>query len=1345
MAQTLETIISINAKTGNGFSDVGNTLTQLGSMVSEVSEQLINFGTESVNVYRAYELSMKDAEVALSTTYGRNSKELAAVMETLKGSVTDWAATTKFHTDDVANAVAGAAHAGWDLDQILSGIPAAMRVAQAGGIDLSQAVDYVVKSTSAAGVGFDDMAHFIDLWTFAANSSASTVEEFGEAMTRMGSTMRFAADPEELMTLIAVTANAGAVGSQAGTMIRNSLMRLLAPTEKADSAMAMLGATSEETAALLNDEALMAANAALASTGFTVYDQDTGQIKNILDIYRELYVAVGEAAGSFENLEHNGRAIEILGQIFPSRTITEALTLLRGAAEGYDGLYESMKGGDAEGYGQYAADTMLDSLDGKIEIFESKVERLKQLVGEELSGQVKQVLDGLGNIVDSVAGMDSESFTALVSGLEAVALTGPGLLLAGGAFRLLGTLLSPVGAIALGIPALAGLVTVAEQLKQADFKDLFGNMDLDTQTIDTYTTSIGEDFRNAASEVNQFRGAIAESIATYEEASAAFSSTLFQDMITNAELTDADKEKLTNLGNEMVTAVNDAITTSTASTMQFWNALFGGEEEAVLDPAYQDLLNTTKEAYQGALVDVETISQNMRSALTSAFADNEISPEEYQQILSYMRSYNDAIAEAAAEAQSEEDYIKMGKWLRQAQTASWDDIKGIAASAEADRDEILAAQEDRYLTERFRAEYRGADEESLAAADARFQEQQMETRAAYDDFLLTLWSSQIAQSGLGDQLGQLQAYAGNYLAGELSADTIMSMITGEMGRSKYAGQTHFDQAWNSTQREQLGKMLGYALSSFGNQEGIEERISWYEGKGDTEMADQLRQLYTMEQLINGFGVSYAGDRPWYDFVTDDFGSTNQRDLGPEQANRGQFEEFMWGGTAPEYTLDTARGTIAGVENLSAIFDSIGAIADGADGSGDVYRAIDSLGQLESMELSGLIDQLSQLYNLDAVLKDTGGGIDMADSAYSDMYAIWSLLYGGAAERAENYRIGAPVEQAAAEQEAQREIEVGLSVDSTGLDAEVDAAVEGASEKEVEVGADLETDEYEAKLAELEDNETWITVHTSYHGDVGERPDIAAERALLVTPIFDLSTLQESVSGAGPVAVAVIPQVAEGDTAALIGMEPIPLPIQPYVEGEDPASSLASQGVTMQVMGDTTSLSATIDGEDGQTLMAYVSGDATNLSLSIAAQDGRTLVEHVTGDASQLAALINSYANQTITVNLTGRSMFANGGRATTASVFGEAGPEWAIPEEHSRHTADLLNAARAASGFTWPDLLSMYGGLNAGAQTSGTIIYSPTIQAADARGVERVLIDDKRRLEKWWNEKKILDEVEVYA
>ena len=49
-SQTLETIIAINAKVGNGFAAVGATLTELGSLIGGTSRELINFGKESAEV-----------------------------------------------------------------------------------------------------------------------------------------------------------------------------------------------------------------------------------------------------------------------------------------------------------------------------------------------------------------------------------------------------------------------------------------------------------------------------------------------------------------------------------------------------------------------------------------------------------------------------------------------------------------------------------------------------------------------------------------------------------------------------------------------------------------------------------------------------------------------------------------------------------------------------------------------------------------------------------------------------------------------------------------------------------------------------------------------------------------------------------------------------------------------------------------------------------------------------------------------------------------------------------------------------------------------------------------------
>ena len=971
-------------------------------------------------------------------------------------------------------------------------------------------------------------------------------------------------------------------------------------------------------------KAFIYCNSLSGSVDFTPLAAETGMdIVTPLDIYRELYVALGDIAGGYENIDRNGDALGVLSAIFPTRTITEALTLLRGAAEGYDGLYEAMRGGDAEGYGQYAAETMMDTLDGKIETFESKVERLKQLVGEELSGQVEQATGFIGGMVDSLAAMDSDNLGALVTGLEVIAAAGPGLMLAGGAFRMIGYLLTPAGGIGMGLIALTAAAAAIKQLEEADFAKNFGNLELDTQGIQSYVKSLGDDFKAAYTEVDGFKTALDNAVTSYQTASTTFSATLFQDMLTNTKLTEADKQQLQQLGIDMYTAVQEAITNSTAASMSYWQTLFGGDGTAEYDPAYAQIIELTNQAYEDALAEASSISEGLRAAMTSAFADGQISNDEYQNILSYMRSYNDAIARAAAEAQSEEDYIKMGKWLKQAQGASLEDIQTLAATATSERDQILADQEDRFQTEYFRAQYRGADAETLARTEALHKQEQMRVNAAYDEFLFTLWDSQLQQSGQAENYAALAGYAQQYMSGTLTGDTVNEMLREQMGKSVYAGDTGFGDLKN-TDRAQLGRLMGYMIGSLGGQEGVDERIAYYEKIGNEDMASRLRQMYAMEQLVNNFGEGFVLDKPAWDILnlTADYANSNVRSIDPVnlplQMNKPSAEAAIFGSTelANAYTelLALRQRQTALAADIQKAEQWASQVRTGSDGS-----------VISTDIFSRDLNALSQLYGNYAFGQYSGGG-----------------LYDQAAE--------------------------------------VEAAIAAA----------------EVRIAELQ------------------------VQAQNLTPGFDQNAIND--------------------------MPSVIVPIQPKVEGEDSMTALQDQGVTVDVGADATELTATIDGADGQTLMEYLDGDATDLTLKITDQDGRVLTENVTGNAASLAAVINSYNGRTITVNITGRKLFAEGGRATSASIFGEAGPEWAIPEEHSERTAALLNAAREASGFTWPDILARFGGLNSNPNNQPTtIIYSPTIHAADATGVEQALQEDKKRLDKWYEEKKMRDQVEVYS
>jgi TP901 family phage tail tape measure protein len=109
--------------------------------------------------------------------------------------------------------------------------------------------------------------------------------------------------------------------------------------------------------------------------------------------------------------------------------------------------------------------------------------------------------------------------------------------------------------------------------------------------------------------------------------------------------------------------------------------------------------------------------------------------------------------------------------------------------------------------------------------------------------------------------------------------------------------------------------------------------------------------------------------------------------------------------------------------------------------------------------------------------------------------------------------------------------------------------------------------------------------------------------------------------------------------------------------------------------------------------------------------------------------------------------FADGGRATEPSIFGEAGAEWAIPEEHTPRTADLLASAARASGFTFGELIARTGGLNANpTHVSTPVVYSPTIHlhggTADAEELSESMM---RKFQQWYREQQREQERTAYV
>lgn len=989
MAQkTIRMGVVLFGRVDNTFGRIGNELVQLGAQVDQISQKLIDFGKESVEVYRNYEDSMLDAEGALATLYGRGTPELKRTMKELDALATETAESTIFHTNDVANAINEAAHANWNLETILSGIPAAVRLAQAGGMDLSTAMDYMITSVNAGNVELENMSHWIDIWTFAANSSAGTVQEFGEAFERMGKTMTFADNGEELVTMLAILHDSGTKGAAAGTLLRNTMIRLIAPTQKASDVMMALGISEGDMNEALAecDGNLEEATKLLEQAGFSAYDSN-GELKGFIEIFGDL----DKALEGMTEAERNN----VLSAIFPTRSIQGAIALLDDLSGSANELYDALARGEAEGYGSFLSELLTSGVTGDIELFKSKWENLQKRVGEFLAPDVRNVTEALGGILDKIDAMDETKFNTIAGALKGIAVAGPGMMLTGLALKGIGALFTPAGAMAAAVAGLVAWNAAVQEYNETNFENKFGTGSLDTESLNAYLTQIGNDFNAAQEKVTGFKTAVDAAVTSYTEASGAFASDILTAVLTNQTFTDPEKQQLQQMGVDIFNYVNDGIRAANDASAEYWNLLFSKDGIDSDDPHLKEIISLLSISQEEMLAEAAQINEGLNQVLMKGFEEG-FTEDDYAKILEYFRQYNQMVADAQAEAQREEDFVQQQMWLHKAQTASMEEMQDMVKTVTDQRDQILEEIDQQYYSEYYRLVKRGADQEELDAAKAEYEDYRMQNAAAYDEFLTEMWRTGISQGELSDAYAKTMQYAGMYLNGSLNADTAVALLKDEFGSSKYAGD-YFGSS--NSDRAQLGKALGLAIQSLGGESAVAEKIDYYEKNNQQSAASQLRTLLAMEQLINNFQKITTTDSvlPWDIFgmlgLKSDFSTTGMSndslDAAYNAMQRDENLQMMEGMAAQGYGINVARKNLQmfGGE-LKDFFQIVGS---GTATQDELFAAYYAMSDTQKALALDTVDSLKAMYDLQK--------LNNGDAFFGDYYAAARLMnMGGAAEK-----------------------------------------------------------------------------------------------------------------------------------------------------------------------------------------------------------------------------------------------------------------------------------------------------------------------------------------------------------
>lgn len=410
------------AATGEKLKNVGDNISSAGQKLLPVTAGVTALGTASVTTAANFESSMSQVQATMGITKDAMSTvngQSVNTMDTLSKLAKKMGAETAFSASECAEALNYLALAGYDTQQMCDTLPTVLNLAAAGDIALADASDMVTDAMSALGMGVDEAETMVDQMAKTASTTNTSVAQLGEGILTIGATAKsIKGGTAELNTALGILANNGIKGAEGGTHLRNIILSLQNPTDKAATQMEALG--------------------------LSVYDSE-GNMRSMNDI-------LGDLNKSMDGMTSAEKS-NIISTIFNKTDLSSVNALLANTGETWDSLQKSIT--DSGGAAQQMADTQLDNLQGQITILKSALEGLAISFGELLMPAIKQIVRWVQKFVDWLNGMNDGTKKAIMTVALLAATLGPVLIV-------IGKVISAVGTIMTVVPKIAGVINTVK-------------------------------------------------------------------------------------------------------------------------------------------------------------------------------------------------------------------------------------------------------------------------------------------------------------------------------------------------------------------------------------------------------------------------------------------------------------------------------------------------------------------------------------------------------------------------------------------------------------------------------------------------------------------------------------------------------------------------------------------------------------------------------------------------------------------------------------------------------------------------------------------------------------------
>lgn len=358
------------------FAIAANAVHEVINVVKTLTRELFDLSKQVLDIGSDFETSM----ATVAATSGMTASDV-------KNNISDYAdlvsaakeagLTTVFSASEAGEALNYLALAGYNVQESIETMPDILTIAAAGAMDLGRASDMVTDAMNALDLGIGNTSDFIDKMAKTAQSSNTNVEQLGNAILTVGGTATvLAGGVTELDTALGVLANSGIKARQGGTALRQILLNLTDPSEKASKM--------------------------IESLGLQVFDT-AGNMRPLNDIFTDL----NEIMKDFTDEQR----METLGTIFDARQVRAATALMQGMGGAWDELEEKIS--NADGSAERMAETMRSNLNGAVNIAKSNIESLAitiyEGVSKNITSLVQDAIPQLQNLNEVLASPEMQS------------------------------------------------------------------------------------------------------------------------------------------------------------------------------------------------------------------------------------------------------------------------------------------------------------------------------------------------------------------------------------------------------------------------------------------------------------------------------------------------------------------------------------------------------------------------------------------------------------------------------------------------------------------------------------------------------------------------------------------------------------------------------------------------------------------------------------------------------------------------------------------------------------------------------------------------------------------------